>query len=127
MHHSASHPNGRLWTSAFRRDYASTRQKVQAALEALGIEFMNGGEPGVRLTRQGRRRDSETATRESRPAAAPKAARQGKARQRASVGRREGVSWNSHLESRQICERNLLDLVTIHLVVDNGRGPGSVT
>lgn len=27
----------------------SSRDKVQAALEGLGIEFMNGGEPGVRL------------------------------------------------------------------------------
>jgi hypothetical protein len=29
--------------------YASTREKVQTALEGLGIEFMNGDKPGVRL------------------------------------------------------------------------------
>jgi hypothetical protein len=29
--------------------YASTREKVQRALESLGIEFTNGGAPGVRL------------------------------------------------------------------------------
>jgi hypothetical protein len=29
--------------------YQSTREKVQRALEAIGIEFTNGGEPGVRL------------------------------------------------------------------------------
>jgi transcriptional regulator with XRE-family HTH domain len=32
--------------------YASTRDKVQAALEALGIEFTNGGAPGVRLVKR---------------------------------------------------------------------------
>jgi hypothetical protein len=31
--------------------YASTRGKVQSALEALGIEFSNGGAPGVRLVK----------------------------------------------------------------------------
>ena len=34
--------------------FASTRDKVRAALEGLGIEFLNGGEPGVRL-RKGRK------------------------------------------------------------------------
>jgi hypothetical protein len=34
--------------------YASTREKVQRALEALGIEFYNGGAPGVRLVKKGR-------------------------------------------------------------------------
>ncbi len=29
--------------------YSSTREKVQRALEALGIEFTNGGSPGVRV------------------------------------------------------------------------------
>jgi transcriptional regulator with XRE-family HTH domain len=29
--------------------FASTRDKVRKALEGLGIEFLNGGEPGVRL------------------------------------------------------------------------------
>jgi|ERR1700683_2049080 len=33
--------------------YASTRDKVQRSLEALGIEFTNGTSPGVRLTRRG--------------------------------------------------------------------------
>ena len=32
--------------------YASTREKVQKALEALGIEFTNGGAPGVRLLKK---------------------------------------------------------------------------
>jgi transcriptional regulator with XRE-family HTH domain len=31
--------------------YASTRDKVQRALEDLGIEFTNGTSPGVRLIR----------------------------------------------------------------------------
>jgi transcriptional regulator with XRE-family HTH domain len=35
--------------------YASTRDKVQRALEALGIEFTNGGAPGVRLVKRGKR------------------------------------------------------------------------
>jgi transcriptional regulator with XRE-family HTH domain len=30
--------------------YTSTREKVRVALEGLGIEFMNGDRPGVRLT-----------------------------------------------------------------------------
>jgi transcriptional regulator with XRE-family HTH domain len=34
--------------------FASTRDKVRKALEELGIEFLNGGEPGVRL-RKGRK------------------------------------------------------------------------
>jgi transcriptional regulator with XRE-family HTH domain len=34
--------------------YASTREKVQKALEALGIEFYNGGAPGVRLVKKGK-------------------------------------------------------------------------
>jgi hypothetical protein len=29
--------------------YASTREKVRAALEGIGIEFMNRDKPGVRL------------------------------------------------------------------------------
>jgi transcriptional regulator with XRE-family HTH domain len=31
---------------------ASTRDQVQAALEKLGVEFTNGGEPGVRLRKR---------------------------------------------------------------------------
>jgi transcriptional regulator with XRE-family HTH domain len=34
--------------------YQSTRDKVQQALEALGIEFSNGGTPGVRLVKKSR-------------------------------------------------------------------------
>lgn len=34
----------------------SSAQKVQAALEGLGIEFQNGGEPGVRLRKPKPRR-----------------------------------------------------------------------
>lgn len=30
-----------------------TLRKVQSALEALGIEFLNGGSPGVRLSKPG--------------------------------------------------------------------------
>ena len=32
-----------------RRGYADTLLKIQAALEAAGIEFLNGDAPGVRL------------------------------------------------------------------------------
>ncbi|PMZ85269.1 hypothetical protein, partial [Pseudomonas sp. FW305-42] len=34
--------------------FASTRDKVQQALEELGIEFTNGGTPGVGLHKKGR-------------------------------------------------------------------------
>jgi transcriptional regulator with XRE-family HTH domain len=46
---------------------ASTRDQVQAALEKLGVEFTNGGEPGVRL-RKGRK------SRKDAPGSSPKAA-----------------------------------------------------
>jgi transcriptional regulator with XRE-family HTH domain len=46
---------------------ASTRDQVQAALEKLGVEFTNGGEPGVRL-RRGRK------SRKDAPGSSPKAA-----------------------------------------------------
>lgn len=36
--------------------YASTRDKVQQALEGLGIEFTNGNSPGVRWVRKGKRK-----------------------------------------------------------------------
>jgi transcriptional regulator with XRE-family HTH domain len=36
--------------------FASTREKVQGALEKIGIEFMNGGSPGVRLVKVKKRR-----------------------------------------------------------------------
>lgn len=34
--------------------YASTRDRVQRALEDLGIEFTNGDSPGVRLVKKGK-------------------------------------------------------------------------
>src|ERR1700735_2756360 len=34
--------------------YASTREQVQKALETQGIEFTNGGSPGVRLAKKGK-------------------------------------------------------------------------
>jgi transcriptional regulator with XRE-family HTH domain len=33
--------------------YASTVDKLQRALEAAGVEFTNGGQPGVRMRREG--------------------------------------------------------------------------
>ena len=37
--------------------YAETQAKIVAALEAAGVEFTNGGEPGVKLKlKKGRRR-----------------------------------------------------------------------
>jgi hypothetical protein len=36
--------------------HASTREKVQTALETLGIEFANGDSPGVRLTKTSKKR-----------------------------------------------------------------------
>lgn len=36
--------------------YASTREKVQRALEVMGIEFSNGDAPGVRLLKAGKRK-----------------------------------------------------------------------
>ena len=33
--------------------YASTREKLVSALEAAGVEFINGGRPGVRLRKGG--------------------------------------------------------------------------
>jgi transcriptional regulator with XRE-family HTH domain len=52
---------------------ASTRDTVQAALEKLGVEFANGGEPGVRLRKgaKGRKSAKDTA-----PKAAEMAARE---------------------------------------------------
>jgi hypothetical protein len=60
--------------------YTSTREKVQAALEGLGIEFMNGDRPGVRLTPK--------AHGESKPPPGTKTAPSRKAR-RPSAGRRK--------------------------------------
>jgi transcriptional regulator with XRE-family HTH domain len=60
--------------------YTSTREKVQAALEGLGIEFMNGDRPGVRLTPK--------AHGESKLPPGTKTALGREARQRPSAGRR---------------------------------------
>jgi transcriptional regulator with XRE-family HTH domain len=46
---------------------SSTRDQVQAALEKLGVEFANGGEPGVRLRKRSK-------TRKATEGNAPKAA-----------------------------------------------------
>jgi transcriptional regulator with XRE-family HTH domain len=62
--------------------FASTREKVQAALEGLGIEFMNGDRPGVRLQKP---RGESTA--EFKSTAGAKKAPSGKTRQRPSAGR----------------------------------------
>ncbi len=51
----------------------STRDQVQAALEKLGVEFANGGEPGVRL-RKGHK--AQKGSRASAPKAADMAARE---------------------------------------------------
>jgi transcriptional regulator with XRE-family HTH domain len=51
----------------------STRNRVQAALEKLGVEFANGGEPGVRLRK---RPKSPKGTRAGSPKAAELAARE---------------------------------------------------
>jgi transcriptional regulator with XRE-family HTH domain len=62
--------------------FASTRDKVRKGLEELGIEFLNGGEPGVRL------RKSAATTAESvsvsKPVPVPKTAKSQKARPRRS-------------------------------------------
>ena len=65
--------------------YASTRKKVQAALEGLGIEFMNSDRPGVRLQKRPAGLAGELET-----VAAAKVPPSGKSRQRPSVGRRKG-------------------------------------
>lgn len=51
----------------------STRDQVQAALEKLGVEFANGGEPGVRLRK---RTKSGKPTKANAPKAAELAARE---------------------------------------------------
>jgi transcriptional regulator with XRE-family HTH domain len=51
-----------------------TIDALQRALEAAGIEFTNGDQPGVRLTRAAAARSAE-ATARSKPSAAAKAAR----------------------------------------------------
>ncbi len=46
--------------------FASTRDKVHAGLAAMGVEFLNDGEPGVRL-RTGATRKAGEATRQEWP------------------------------------------------------------
>ncbi|MGB6966240.1 MAG: helix-turn-helix transcriptional regulator [Xanthobacteraceae bacterium] len=52
---------------------ASTRDTVQAALERLGVEFANGGEPGVRLRKGSKGRKP---VKDGAPKAAQMAARE---------------------------------------------------
>jgi transcriptional regulator with XRE-family HTH domain len=52
----------------------STMNKLQSALEAAGVEFIDGDQPGVRLTKAAAARSAEPAS-ASRPAAATKAVR----------------------------------------------------
>ena len=52
----------------------STMERLQRALEAAGIEFTNGDQPGVRLTKAAAARSAEPAG-ASKPAVAAKAAR----------------------------------------------------
>jgi hypothetical protein len=47
---------------------------LRAALEAAGVEFTNGDQPGVRLTRAAAARSAEAAA-ASKPSAAPKVVR----------------------------------------------------
>jgi transcriptional regulator with XRE-family HTH domain len=51
-----------------------TIDALQRALEAAGVEFTNGGQPGVRLTRAAAARSAEAAA-TSRPSASAKAVR----------------------------------------------------
>jgi len=64
--------------------YASTRDKVQRALEALGIEFTNGTSPGVKLARRGS--EASRASKGSPPPSSTSS--RSKARQRLSKRRR---------------------------------------
>jgi transcriptional regulator with XRE-family HTH domain len=52
----------------------STMDRLQAALEAAGVEFTNGDQPGVRLSRAAAARSAEAAA-ASKPSAAAKAVR----------------------------------------------------
>lgn len=64
--------------------YVRTREQVQSALEALGIEFTNGTSPGVRLARRGR----GSAGTQDRPAGS-RSAEGSKSPRRSSTGRRK--------------------------------------
>jgi transcriptional regulator with XRE-family HTH domain len=52
----------------------STMDRLQGALEAAGVEFTNGDQPGVRLSRAAAARSAEAAA-ASKPSAAAKAVR----------------------------------------------------
>ena len=52
----------------------STMDRLQGALEAAGVEFTNGDQPGVRLTRAAAARSAEAAE-ASKPSAAAKVVR----------------------------------------------------
>ena len=52
----------------------STMDRLQSALEAAGVEFTNGDQPGVRLTKATTPRSAESAS-PSRPTATAKVAR----------------------------------------------------
>jgi transcriptional regulator with XRE-family HTH domain len=52
----------------------STMDRLQAALEAAGVEFTNGDQPGVRLTRAAAARSAK-ATAASKPSTTAKAVR----------------------------------------------------
>ena len=52
----------------------STMGRLQGALEAAGVEFTNGDQPGVRLSRAAAARSAEAAA-ASKPSAAAKAVR----------------------------------------------------
>ena len=54
--------------------HLSTLAALRKALEAAGVEFTNGDQPGVRLTKAAAARPTEPA-RASKPAAAAKVAR----------------------------------------------------
>jgi hypothetical protein len=51
-----------------------TVEKILTSLEAAGVEFTNGDQPGVRLTRAAAARSAEAAA-ASKPSAAPKVVR----------------------------------------------------
>jgi len=57
----------------------STMDRLQRALEAVGIEFTNGEQPGVRLAKAAARQSTEAAT-ASKPVVAAKPARRNTAK-----------------------------------------------
>jgi transcriptional regulator with XRE-family HTH domain len=65
--------------------YESTVAAIQAAFEKAGIEFANGGAPGVRLRKAARDSAGESAAARTPPSAPSK-----KSRPRTPAGRRKG-------------------------------------